>query len=324
MKAITLSLQTSPVVAGAIPFAGPPIQATISGLLSILQSIDRRSQNKGDLDRLASRLHRLSSHLCNAPTAQDPSEQHRRDSIIGILQETSAQLARLQERRLEYASVTQTITGCSIEIDRYLLESLWSFQLQQHQNARGTTMTQLSAAVTLGCVTLVDATGHKHPISVTFCTSFQQLNEMLQVLFKRDPIEAQLQRRYMEQGQYDLCIDDDRQVTRLTSQGWPIIEAGTTIVMRVVVEQKTYYGADYKCHFCGTANRSDAKRSLQHQANCSINCRVCQRRFQVSCRSLSAKPSTQYPVPRTEMHLIRNFHIQQTVCCHETSLVVLD
>jgi hypothetical protein len=28
------------VVAGAIPLAGPPIQATISGLLSILQAID--------------------------------------------------------------------------------------------------------------------------------------------------------------------------------------------------------------------------------------------------------------------------------------------
>jgi hypothetical protein len=94
---------------------------------------------------------------------------------------------------------------------------------------------------------------------------------MLQVLFKRDSIEAQLQRRYMEQGQYDLCIDDDRQVTRLTSQGWPIIEAGTTIVMRVVFEQKAYYGVDYKCHFCGAANRSGAKYSLQRQVNCSIN-----------------------------------------------------
>ncbi|KAG1773400.1 hypothetical protein EDD22DRAFT_201127 [Suillus occidentalis] len=187
-------------------------------------------------------------------------------------------------------------------------------------------MTQLSAAVTLGCVTLVDATGHEHPISVTFCTSFQQLNEMLQVLFKRDSIEAQLQRRYMEQGQYDLCIDDDRQVTRLTSQGWPIIEAGTTIVMRVVFEQKAYYGVDYKCHFCGAANRSGAKYSLQRQVDCSINCRVCKRRFQISCRSISAKPNTQNPFPgnEAEMHLIRNFHIQQTVCCHETSLVVLD
>ncbi|KAG1773401.1 hypothetical protein EDD22DRAFT_946839 [Suillus occidentalis] len=111
-------------VVGAIPFAGPPMQATISGLLSILQAMDRRSQNKADIDRLKSRLNRLSSHLCNAPTAQDRLEQYRRDSIIGILQETSAQLARLQERRLEYASVTQAIAGCSIEIDRYLLESV--------------------------------------------------------------------------------------------------------------------------------------------------------------------------------------------------------
>ncbi|KAG2363939.1 hypothetical protein BDR07DRAFT_1402863, partial [Suillus spraguei] len=68
--------------AGAIPIAGPPMQAAISGLLSILQVIDRRSQNKANLDRLTSRLCRLSSHLCNAPTAQDPIEQCRRDSII--------------------------------------------------------------------------------------------------------------------------------------------------------------------------------------------------------------------------------------------------
>ncbi|KAG2144113.1 uncharacterized protein EDB93DRAFT_544416 [Suillus bovinus] len=83
-------------VAGAIPVAGPPIQAAISGLLSILQVIDRYSQNKADLVRLTTRLHRLSSHMCNAPPAQDPLEQDRSDSIIGILQETSAQLTRLQ------------------------------------------------------------------------------------------------------------------------------------------------------------------------------------------------------------------------------------
>jgi len=70
-------------VAGVIPLVGRPMQAAISGLLSILQVIDRRSQNKADLNRLASRLHRLSYHLCNAPNAQDPYEQYRRDFIIG-------------------------------------------------------------------------------------------------------------------------------------------------------------------------------------------------------------------------------------------------
>ncbi|KAG2035136.1 hypothetical protein BDR03DRAFT_1012830 [Suillus americanus] len=75
--------------------------------------------------------------------------------------------------------------------------------MQQSQTARGQAVTQLTAAVTLGCATLVDATGHEHAISVTFCASFQQLNDMLQVLFKRESIEAQIQRRYMEQGQHD-------------------------------------------------------------------------------------------------------------------------
>ncbi|KAG1811864.1 uncharacterized protein BJ212DRAFT_497630 [Suillus subaureus] len=317
-------------VAGAIPLAGPPMQAAISGLLSILQVVDRRSQNKADIDRLALRLHRLSSHMCNAPTAQDPYEQYRRDSIIGILQETSAQLTRLQKRRLEYASITQAIAGCSTEINNYLLESLWLFQMQQSQTARGPPVTQLTAAVTLGCVTLVDATGHEHAISVTFCASFQQLNEMLQVLFKRDSIEAQIQRRYMEQGQYDLCIDDDKQVTRLTNHEWPSIEAGTTIVMRVVFEEETCSTVQYKCHFCRAVNHISDKYSPQRRASCSINCRECKQRFQISRENYSAKRSTQSSnidsVSRTEaeVHLIRNFRIQQTVRYHETSLAVLN
>ncbi|KAG2119130.1 uncharacterized protein F5147DRAFT_198522 [Suillus discolor] len=123
-----------PLVQGmtvAIPAAGPPMQAAISGLLSILQAIHVRaylftgciliqrlsqsSQNKADLDHLRTRLYQLSSHLCNVPTAQDRFEQCRRDSMIRILQETSAQLTRSQKHRLEYASVTQAIARCSIE-----------------------------------------------------------------------------------------------------------------------------------------------------------------------------------------------------------------
>ncbi|KAG2055176.1 hypothetical protein BDR06DRAFT_1020422 [Suillus hirtellus] len=314
------------VIAGAIPIAGPPMQAAIGGLLSILQMIDRRSQNKADLNRLKERLQRLGSHLCNAPTAQNPSEQDRRNSIIRILQETSAQLTKLQKRRPEHASVTQAITGCSIEIDRYLLESLWSFQMESHydthqgsailrrqQDSAGPTAMQLTAAVTLGCVKLVDATGYEHAISVTCCTSFQQLDKMLQVLFECKSIEARIQRQYMEQGQYDLCIDDDKQVTRLTSHEWPRIEAGTTIVMRIVFEEEMKFQAEYQCYLCGAVNRIDAKHSLQRQAGCSINCRICKRRFQIS-HEYNSKPKTQSSINHTEAetHLIRNFHVQET------------
>ncbi|KAG2063558.1 hypothetical protein BDR04DRAFT_387274 [Suillus decipiens] len=223
-------------VAGAIPIAGHPLQAAISGLLSTLQLVNIHSQNKAGLRSLALRLERLCLILYNAPATQDPLEQRRRNLIIGIIQETSTQLTTLRKRRLEYASVSQAIAACSSEINSYLADYSWSSQMQSQHDIRKMLAIlqgpQSTAAVKLGCVTLVDATGHEHAISLTFCTSFQQLNGTLQALFTCDSIEAQLQRQYMEQEQYDLCIDNDKQVTRLTSHEWPSIEAGTTIVMR--------------------------------------------------------------------------------------------
>ncbi|KAG1728312.1 hypothetical protein EDB19DRAFT_1747218 [Suillus lakei] len=126
---------------------------------------------------------------------------------------------------------------------------------------------------------------------------------MLHVLLKRDSIEAQLQRRYMENGH---------------------IEAGAKIVMRVVFEQQTRFLArvDYKCHFCDAVNHLGAGLSivdsLQWEAGCSIDCRVCKRRFQISHGHSSARRSTQSSsidsnaTTDTEMRLIRNFHVQQT------------
>jgi hypothetical protein len=80
---------------------------------------------------------------------------------------------------------------------------------------------------------------------------------MLRVLFQRDAVEAQVQRRYIEKGEYDLCIDEGTQVTCLTSHEWSGIEAGTKIVMRVTIKQETtsLSEVDYKCLFCGAVNR---------------------------------------------------------------------
>jgi hypothetical protein len=39
-----------------------------------------------------------------------------------MLQDTSAQVTQLRDRRLAYASVAQAIVGCSSEIDRYLAD----------------------------------------------------------------------------------------------------------------------------------------------------------------------------------------------------------
>ncbi|KAG1867242.1 hypothetical protein DFJ58DRAFT_698511 [Suillus subalutaceus] len=326
-------------IAGPIPLVGAPIKATIGGLLEIFKAMDRRGQNKVDLDSLASRLDRLRLDLCNAPRARDHRERCRRENLTSMLLEISATLTELRKHALAYPSVTQDIAGCFTKIDRYMAEYLLSSQMQNgddiravlailqrqqeylqrqqedhqkqqvdHQRQQEILMriesriicvqSSVGPVVTLGCVTLVDATGRQHPIPMDVCDSFERFDEMLRLLLKHSSIEAQIQRRYMEQGQYDLCIDDDKQVTRLTSHEWPSIEAGTKIVMRVIIEQQasSYSEISYRCPFCGDVNRLDVgpvMYSLERQAGCSVDCRVCKQRFQISRRSYSAKWSIQ-------------------------------
>jgi hypothetical protein len=226
----------------------------------------------------------------------------------------------------EYLLSSQMQNGDDIRALMAILER----QQEDHQRQREMLMrieshilrvqSSVGPNITLGFVKLVDATDHSHAIPMDVCDSFERFKEQLQLLFKYNSIEARIQRRYMEQGQYDLVIDDDRTITRLTSHEWPSIEAGTTIVMRVVFEQQTSPRVDFRCHFCDAVNDVGAGSimdSLERQAGCSIDCRVCKRRFQISRGSASAKRNSQSsnidPVPRTEaeMHLIRNFLVQQ-------------
>ncbi|KAG2343445.1 hypothetical protein BDR05DRAFT_962966 [Suillus weaverae] len=326
-----VALPTVQAFMGVIPLVGAPMNAAIGGLWQILQVINRCDQNKAALDDLTSRLYRLCCHLCNAPPALDPLEHYRRDFLARKLQDTSARLKKLPKRRLAYTSVTQAITGCSTDIDRYLTECLWSSQMQmQHETrelyvilrGRQEGPQNIGQFFALG-VTLVDATGHHHPIPVNFCTSYQQLNNMLRVLFERDAIEAQIQRRYIEKGEYDLCIDKGTQVTPLTNHEWSSIEPGTKIAMRVTIQQMTTSGSDvdYKCHFCGAVNRLGV-RSVKYQSQgrtvCSTDCRECKRRFQITRNSLwqslrLSKTLNSNHTTEAETLLIRNFHVQQTL-----------
>jgi hypothetical protein len=79
------------------------------------------------------------------------------------------------------------------------------------------------------------------------------------VLLRPDRCGASVQRRFIEAGKFDLCIDDGQQVTQLTSDpnGWPNIEVGTKIVMRVIFEQMAQPSRPYTCHLCGALNDLD-------------------------------------------------------------------
>jgi len=77
------------------------------------------------------------------------------------------------------------------------------------------------------------------------------------VLIPRGRSGASVQRRYIESGNFDFCIDEGKRVTLLTndSNEWQNIEAGTRIVMRVVFERRAFFSATYECHLCGARNK---------------------------------------------------------------------
>lgn len=129
----------------------------------------------------------------------------------------------------------------------------------------------------LGCAIIVDAVGHEHKVLLEHCRSFQvgfihsyltiesllaqwivqQLKDMLKVLLTPERSGASVQRRYIESGNFDFCIDDGKRVAQMTSGSneWPNVEPGTKVVMRVVFEQVTEFSATYTCHLCGATNK---------------------------------------------------------------------
>ncbi|KIJ67384.1 hypothetical protein HYDPIDRAFT_108127 [Hydnomerulius pinastri MD-312] len=122
---------------------------------------------------------------------------------------------------------------------------------------------------------LIDATGREHHILLDQCIDFQQLSDMLRVVLRNcSPDEAHVQRQYIEQQQYDFCIDKGQTVTPLLEGGkaWASIEPGMTIVVRVVFESHHQYSFRelHWCPFCEVENSMDPGSST------SIECGGCQ------------------------------------------------
>lgn len=80
---------------------------------------------------------------------------------------------------------------------------------------------------------------------------------MLKVVLRCKARDAQVQRRYLDAGLYDLSIDKGEQVVQVTGEPsrWPCIDAGTKLIMRVVFQQKQRSCKVHRCQLCGTSNR---------------------------------------------------------------------
>ncbi|KAF8557471.1 hypothetical protein OG21DRAFT_270225 [Imleria badia] len=115
------------------------------------------------------------------------------------------------------------------------------------------------------------------------CRYLDQPDLMLRAsLFQCRPVEAEIQRRYIERKQYDFVVYDrnESDVIYFTRESdvWSNLEPGTRVVMGVVTEEVIWcVTAAYWCP-CGTSNSIRAAL----QCGCTIICRRCERRFQVT------------------------------------------
>ncbi|KAI6096229.1 hypothetical protein EV401DRAFT_1142320 [Pisolithus croceorrhizus] len=264
---------TLPVVqaaVAAIPAIGAPLASAIGALLAVIRAMDASIQNHEALGGLTHRLYTLCCHIANAPTARTQSEEAIRRALIKVLEDTTDELRKMRTRLSGSARLTQDIAGCFSRINDSLFEFMALSQMQltelMHTQLTKTDYVcrammamegRLPAIMTVGCAVVVDATGEEHRMPLDQCCSFDRLLAFLPgILSQCRPDKADIQRWYIDRGQYDFVIDNGTSITQLTRESdiWSTIEPGTKIVMRVITtEVSRAVSASYQCR-CGKWN----------------------------------------------------------------------
>jgi len=74
--------------------------------------------------------------------------------------------------------------------------------------------------------------------------------------FEGNNMEARIQRQYMKQGKYDLCIDNGTQTVPINGEwDWSKVEVGTQVIMRVILgQEKGKQTQRYQCPRCKAWN----------------------------------------------------------------------
>ncbi|KAF9532632.1 hypothetical protein CPB83DRAFT_847104 [Crepidotus variabilis] len=133
------------------------------------------------------------------------------------------------------------------------------------------------AGPTAGII-LIDAVGKEYNIPEFFAGSFDGFTTALEALFKRPTLEANIQRRYVSAGMYDLCIDDGNRVIPIFGEAdWANVEPGTKIVMSVAIGAwPRASGTIYQCPRRGCDTWNDCPLY-----NAAMDCQGCGCRLQV-------------------------------------------
>ncbi|KIM38911.1 hypothetical protein M413DRAFT_12525 [Hebeloma cylindrosporum] len=247
----------------AIPIAGPALKATVGAVLEILKTINQINQNKGDFEKLEEKLRCLEDHISLVPVPPQGISKGR-DDLTRQLQTTLIKLRSIQgERRIRYSIVAQTISECSLDIDHYLQR----YTALEVMDMRGKMDMYISSTSPMRSkitgVVLIDATGKKYEVSMDSSRSYEMFKKTMALFFDGDRMEARIQRRYMEEGRYDLCIERGNRIIPIAGEeDWTAIEPGMQLTMRAIISKYRYDPRRHECPRCKTWNFSRGGASV--------------------------------------------------------------
>ena len=153
---------------------------------------------------------------------------------------------------------------------RAMVEAFVSFG-PQHMTSRITGIVLIDAAgkrrgVSMDCaksyeVCVKVAKLHLEKLPFHLSYYIQMFTKIIAHFFDGNKVEARIQRRYIEQGRYDLCIDQGTEIVQIDGErDWLKVEPGMQVVMRaILMREKEDRTRKYQCPRCKTWNESEGE-----------------------------------------------------------------
>ncbi|KAF9525875.1 hypothetical protein CPB83DRAFT_908844 [Crepidotus variabilis] len=158
-------------------------------------------------------------------------------------------------------------------------------------------------------VVLMDAAGKEYQLPIELAGSYENFVKVLGLLLSGHGIEAQIQRRFMAAGQYNLCIDKGPLISPITGEdNWFVVEPGRKVVMSVILPRlQSDSDSSFQCPRCKYWNPTD-----NLACNVSVVCIGCYGRIQLSEASSDLQNDELGDMsPDNNLKMLRNFHLKR-------------
>ncbi|THU76636.1 hypothetical protein K435DRAFT_813212 [Dendrothele bispora CBS 962.96] len=254
-----VGLKVTAAAAEAVPGVGTIIKGTIGAVLEILEAIERSIDNKTEIVLSMHKLRSLLRRIERTPTAgRDENWNYLHEELLAA-HETLTKLHDRPRISLATDTIVQALQQCHEDI-QCALTGYTALSLMELKH----TILELSIQNGFGnqeglpqtiksTITIVDAIGHEFSCEAVMATDTMFIHKFLKLMFegKNSATDVMLL-EFLDKKQYNLCIDEGRQVVFLesTEEKELLVEPGTKIVMNVILtqeKQRTGYECPSPC-----------------------------------------------------------------------------